>query len=198
MALFDSVLNGVNARFNLGDKGASLLNALVAEINSQGLTAFIDRFHHAGLGILADSWISSGANSPLSQGQLRDALGAENLNRLAQQADVATETAVPALAAMIPQVVDLMTPDGVLTDSPVAKVSEKVPETTVQSVESAGGNSLLRIILPLIVLALLVGIAFSTCRPNQETRLAQPGAANSNAATHNNTNATGNSAHSEH
>ena len=52
MALFDSLLEDVRARFNLGDKAEALLAALVALIadrNRGGFTGFFDRLSAAGL-----------------------------------------------------------------------------------------------------------------------------------------------------
>ncbi|HEX8397210.1 MAG TPA: YidB family protein [Pyrinomonadaceae bacterium] len=188
MALFDSVLTAAEARFNLGEKGAPLVNALVSLIETEGLARFLERFRRAGLGRVADSWVSTGANTPLSPHQLEDGLGKETLQNLAQQAGMPVETATPALASMIPQVIDLMTPDGVLKPSAITIEASRTNSVEAVSTDS-GGNSILRVILPLILLALLVCIGFFTCRPNQETRFAQPAAANSNAAMNTNTNA---------
>lgn len=196
MALFDSVLTDAEARFKLGEKGAPMLNALVSLIETEGLVRFLERFRRAGLGRVADSWVAAGANTPLSRAQLEDGFGKEALQNLAKQADVPVETAAPALAVMIPQVVDLMTPDGALESR-----REKIETSTANSIESvstdSGDGSFLRVVLPLILLALLVGIGFYTCRPNQETRFAQP-AGNSNTAKENKTSAPANPSHSGH
>lgn len=192
MALFDSVLTVAEARFKLGEKGAPLLNALVSLIETEGLARFLERFRRAGLGTVADSWVSAGANTPLSPHQFEDGFGKEALQNLAKQAGMPVETAAPALAAMVPQVVDLMTPNGVLDRS--AKTAR-----AANSIETdSGGSSLLRAVIPLILLALLVGIGFYTCQPNQETRFVQPAAGNSNAATKSNTAAPTNPAHGGH
>jgi uncharacterized protein YidB (DUF937 family) len=192
MALFDSVLTAAEARFKLGEKGAPLVNALVSLIETEGLARFLERFRRAGLGTVADSWVSAGANTPLSPHQFEDGLGKETLQNLAKQAGMPVETAAPALAAMVPQVVDLMTPNGVLGRSAKTVSAANSIET------DSGGSSLLRAILPLILLALLIGIGFYTCRPNQETRFAQPTAGNSNAATKNNTAPPTNPPHGGH
>jgi uncharacterized protein YidB (DUF937 family) len=192
MALFDSVLTAAEARFKLGEKGAPLVNALVSLIETEGLARFLERFRRAGLGTVADSWVSAGANTPLSPHQFEDGLGKETLQNLAKQAGMPVETAAPALAAMVPQVVDLMTPNGVLGRSAKTVSAANSIET------DSGGSSLLRAILPLILLALLIGIGFYTCQPNQETRFAQPTAGNSNAATKNNTAPSTNPPHSGH
>lgn len=182
MALFDTVLTTAEARFKLGEKGAPLVNAVVSLIETEGLARFLDRFKRAGLGTVADSWVSAGANSALSPHQLEDGLGKETVQNLAKQTGVPVEAAKPALAAIIPQIVDLMTPGGVLE-----RPARAAAENSVETVSSdAGGGSLLRVVLPLILLALLAGIGFYTCQPNRQTRFAQPDAGNSNAAKNNN------------
>ncbi|MDQ4121327.1 MAG: YidB family protein [Acidobacteriota bacterium] len=196
MALFDSVLTDAEKRFKLGEKGAPLVNALVSLIETEGLARFLERFRRAGLGKVADSWIAVGANTPLSQTQLQDSLGKETLQNLANKAEIPIETATPALAAMIPQVVDLMTPDGVLRNP--GKMSETAAENSIEAVSTDSGGSLLSVVLPLILLAFLVGIGFYTCRPNQETRLVQPATGNSNAAMKSNTAQPSKPAHDGH
>lgn len=169
MALFDRVLDQTNAQFNLGEKSSALLAALLAVVNENGLAAFLEKFRRAGLGRVADSWVTNGANTALSPGQLADGLGTENLKSVAQKAEVPLETAIPALALMIPQTVDLMTPDGVIGN----RRSNDGEAAFMQTAEvSASGGSLLRSILPLVLLAFLVGIGYLTCRPNQTTRFA--------------------------
>jgi uncharacterized protein YidB (DUF937 family) len=211
MALFDSVLTGVNQRFNLGDKADDLLAALLELINGEGLGAFVERFHRANLRTLADSWVASGANAPLAQTQLRDALGAETLNKLAARADLPIEAAAPVLALMIPQVVDEMTPNGILPNSETMSggavsrreiagaapaISDDVTHNAVPV--SNGGVALLRYLLPLILLAFLAGIGFYTCRPNQETRFAQPAAGSPSRVTGSDANTAGKPAPSNH
>lgn len=197
MALFDPVLDQTNAQFNLGVKSTALLEAVLAVVNENGLAAFLDKFHRAGLGRVADSWVANGANTALSPGQLTDGLGAETLRSVTQKADLPLETATPALASMIPQMVDLMTPDGVVSNSGQSRQS--LAEQSIETIPSkSADNTLLRVVLPLILLALLVGIGISTCQPNRETRFVQPAAADSNSTTNSNANAAANPAHGEH
>ena len=197
MALFDQVLDQTNAQFNLGEKSRALLEALLAVVNENGLAAFLDKFHRAGLGRVADSWVANGANAALSPGQLTDGLGAEILKSVAQKAGVGLETAIPALAAMIPQTVDLMTPDGTVSNARQSRQSST--EQTIETLPAKSpDSSLLRVVLPLILLAVLVGIGFSTCQPNRETRFVQPAAANSGSTTNSNANSALNPSHGGH
>jgi uncharacterized protein YidB (DUF937 family) len=196
MALFNQVLDQTNAQFNLGEKSTALLEALLAVVNENGLAAFLEKFHRAGLGRVADSWVANGANTALSRGQLTDGLGADTLKSVAQKAGVPLETATPALAMMIPQMVDVMTPEG--TVSGARQSRQSLSEQTIETLPAKSpDNSLLRVVLPLVLLAVLVGIGFSTCQPNRETRFVQP-AANSNSTTINNHNSASAPPHGGH
>lgn len=115
MSLFDSIISEAGERFGLGDKSGTLLAGLLGLMTDKkngGFTGFLDRFSEAGLGDTVASWISSGANEDLSEEQLESALGSETVTDLANQADVNASTAKSALAFMIPQVIDKLTPDG--------------------------------------------------------------------------------------
>ena len=115
MPMFDSIVSEANGRFNLGGKANTLLSALLALItdrNRGGFAGFMERFNRAGLGATASSWISSDANTPISNEQLESALGSETLNTFADQAGTDYNTATSATAYMIPHVVDELTPEG--------------------------------------------------------------------------------------
>lgn len=113
--MFDSTINSVKEKYDLGDKAEALVSALVGLMTdgkSGGFAAFIDRFRAAGLGDLADSWISSGANTPVSNEQLESALGEDTLRGISEKAGVDYATTVGASGYIVPHVVDDLTPDG--------------------------------------------------------------------------------------
>ena len=62
------------------------------------------------------SWISTGANQPVSGEQLGGILGSAGglLGQLAQQAGVSPAEAGDQLSQWLPQIVDQLTPDGQL------------------------------------------------------------------------------------
>jgi uncharacterized protein YidB (DUF937 family)/outer membrane protein OmpA-like peptidoglycan-associated protein len=119
MSLFDSIISTAGDRFGLGDKAGTLLSALLALMTDQnrgGFAGFLDRFSQAGLGDTVSSWIGSGASAELSDEQVETALGNDTITELANQADVNASSAKSALAYMIPNVVDKLTPDGVVPE----------------------------------------------------------------------------------
>ncbi len=119
MSLFDSIISGASEKFGLGNKGGTILSALLSLMTDQnrgGFAGFLDLFSKAGLGDVAKSWISSGANTELSDSQVTSVIGNDAISEIAKQAGVSDSIATSALGYMIPNVVDKLTPDGVVPD----------------------------------------------------------------------------------
>ncbi len=120
MALFDSIIGYASDKFGLSnEKAGGLLAALlglIADPQTGGFMGFIDRFRNAGLGDTVNSWITTDANTPISNEQLESALGEDTIGTVAQQAGVDLPTATASLAGMLPRVVDTLTPDGEIPD----------------------------------------------------------------------------------
>jgi len=117
--MFDSIIKEAQEKFSLGDKAGSLLASLlglIANPENGGFGGFIERFKDAGLGDLAESWITTGDNTPISNEQLESALGEDTINAVAEQTGVDNATATSALGFMTPHVVDALTPDGEIPD----------------------------------------------------------------------------------
>lgn len=121
MGLFDSIIDSAKEKFGLStEKASELLAALlafIAEPSNGGIGGFFDRFRNAGLGGVLDSWIGTGKSEPITEGQLETALGNDAIDSIAVQAGVGRETAASALAGMLPQVVDTISPEGEVPDN---------------------------------------------------------------------------------
>ena len=113
--MFDSIINGAAEKFGLGDKAGALVSALLAlmtDSGNGGFAGFLNHFRKAGLGDLADSWVTSGANAPISYEQTESAFGTETLNEISEQVGIDYETTVSATAYLIPHLVNDLTPNG--------------------------------------------------------------------------------------
>ena len=117
MALFDSIISEVASKFGLGDKAGTLVSALFSYIQGEGIGGFLDKFKTAGLGNLVSSWISTGANEPMTESQVDKVLGGDVLGSLASKAGVSSGIAKSAIAFMLPSLIDKLTPSGVLPTS---------------------------------------------------------------------------------
>ena len=78
-----------------------------------GLDGLVKAFDSQGLGHLVQSWISTGANLPVSGGQIQQALGPV-VQQLAQQHGLPADAVSGALANLLPELVNHLTPNGQL------------------------------------------------------------------------------------
>ena len=67
------------------------------------------------------SWIGTGENRAASAEQVRQALGEDRIQQVAQSAGVTNQKASQGLAALLPQIIDMLTPDGKLPEGAAAQ-----------------------------------------------------------------------------
>lgn len=79
-----------------------------------GLMGLLGRFHQAGMGDVAQSWVGTGANQPISPQQLEQVFGQQQVQQMAQQANMHPQDMLSQLSQILPQVVDRLTPNGQL------------------------------------------------------------------------------------
>src|SRR5687768_9447745 len=132
--MFSSMIDDAAARFNLGDKAGTLLSALLSLITDGargGFAGFLNRFRDAGLGDTAQSWVNSGANTPLSYEQLESALGEETLKNISNRVGIEYEKTVSAAAYMIPHIIDQLSSEGVVPqdDDLLSRIGGYLTET---------------------------------------------------------------------
>jgi uncharacterized protein YidB (DUF937 family) len=82
-----------------------------------GLGSVLGALQSGGLGDAVSSWIGTGANKAVSAEQIQAALGSEKIQQFASQAGVDGKQASATLAAMLPGLVDKLSPNGALPDA---------------------------------------------------------------------------------
>jgi uncharacterized protein YidB (DUF937 family) len=87
-----------------------------------GLGGLLDKLQKGGLGNVANSWIGSGQNLPVSPSTLGPALGPDIIKTLAQRTGLSEEELTRQLSQILPGVVDKLTPAGRLPT--VAELSQ--------------------------------------------------------------------------
>lgn len=113
MGLLDSVVGALAGGQSGGNN--ALLQTVMQLINNPqtgGLAGLVQSFQQGGLGEIVNSWVSTGANLPISPEQIQRVLGNSSLQGLAAQLGVSPEQASGSLAELLPQVVDQLTPNG--------------------------------------------------------------------------------------
>ena len=80
------------------------------------LGGLLSSFEQAGLGHIAQSWVGSGPNQPVSPQQLQTVFGDDQVQSMARQAGMAPPDFLSQLSQHLPRVVDGVTPNGQLPD----------------------------------------------------------------------------------
>jgi uncharacterized protein YidB (DUF937 family) len=113
MGLLDSVMGAVAGQLQQQGGLTQVLGGLLAN-NSElgGLNGLTDRFNQAGLGHVISSWIGHGENLPISADQIAGVLGNGTLGNIASQLGVDPAQASQQLSAILPGLIDRLTPQG--------------------------------------------------------------------------------------
>jgi uncharacterized protein YidB (DUF937 family) len=130
MGLLDSVLGAVlgggqQAPAQAGGLGSiismvannpQILSTITGMLSNDGghggLGGLVNTMTKAGMGDVVGSWISNGANAPVTGDQLGGALGSDVLAGLAKQMGVNSGEAGGILAQVLPELINHMTPNG--------------------------------------------------------------------------------------
>jgi OmpA-OmpF porin, OOP family len=191
MTILEPIINEISEQFGLRGKAGPLMTAQLTLISNErtgGLQGFLDQFRRAGLGEIVSSWVSRGSNTPITTEQLERAIGSDTINRVSSNVGVARAAAASAMAYMIPRVVDLLTPEGVIPSRLPAWVNSYLSGATVRPEtqrgepirteavrppgepvrrDYTGGSTFLRL-LPFLALPLLGFLIYRACRPQPE------------------------------
>src|SRR5215475_1058472 len=197
MTILEPIINEVSEQFGLRGKASPLMTGLLSLISNErtgGWQGFLDQFRRAGLGEIVSSWVSRGSNTPITTEQLERSIGGDTINRMASNSGIARAGAASALAYMIPRVVDLLTPEGVVPSRLPAWVSSYLSGATARPAEpvrtepvrtepvrtepirhhaapvrrtDTGGSTFLRL-LPFLALPILAFLIYRACRHEPE------------------------------
>jgi uncharacterized protein YidB (DUF937 family) len=98
-----------------GSAEESAVSGLLGEGGGE-LSGLLDKLGAGGLGDVVKSWVSKGANLPVSGDQIKSILGSDQISGVASKLGVSTDAAAAKIAAILPTIVDKLTPDGVVPD----------------------------------------------------------------------------------
>ena len=103
-----------SARGNQAQGGGSLLLQVALMLLQQngGLEGVLGKFRQGGLGQQADSWVSTGQNMNISADQLQQVFGSSTISDLASRLGMREDQAGSAMAQMLPDVINNLTPQG--------------------------------------------------------------------------------------
>jgi uncharacterized protein YidB (DUF937 family) len=95
-----------------GNLGGLLGGTSVGGLLGSGLRDLIDSFKSSGQGEIADSWVRTGPNKPVSPQELERAIGPEILATLSEQTGLSKQELLSRLSRELPEAVDKYTPEG--------------------------------------------------------------------------------------
>ena len=99
----------------LGGQASKLgqYQAILSWLESQGgIQGVLDKFRQGGLAAIVESWISSGANLPISAEQITSVLGSPAIGQLAEKLGMNTQTTSALIAEYLPKMIDGLSPEG--------------------------------------------------------------------------------------
>ena len=139
MSLFDDLANQAGAA--LSGLGAGRHPGMLGELskllganNGGGLGALLSQFEAKGHGAAVASWVGTGANLPISPDQIQAVMGNAQVAAIAQKLGLSTADASGALAKLLPQVVNHLSPQGKLP-------SNDLLQQGLSMLQSLGGKS---------------------------------------------------------
>ena len=140
MGLFDSILSAVTQKED-GSGEANPLMGMVSSLLAQtgGLQGLANRFAQSGQGSAFQSWVGMGENQPISNNEIQNALGSEQVNAIANRMGVDPAVASSFLAEYLPKIVDKLTPAGKI--DPAANHHEGLAELLPSLLQSLSGQS---------------------------------------------------------
>lgn len=89
-----------------------LLGGQGGSASGNGLGDLLDSFRQGGRTDKVDSWIGTGANSPVEARDLEDVLGEDTIAELTQKTGLSRSELLDRLSVTLPEAVDKLTPDG--------------------------------------------------------------------------------------
>ena len=120
-------LGAVLGRLGGGNQtqSAGLLSAAMALVQQHGgLSGVLDKFRNNGLAQHADSWVSKEPNLPVSGEQVQQVFGQSALGEVASKLGLSHGQAGSAMAQILPELVNQLTPEGRLPDNHQSLISK--------------------------------------------------------------------------
>jgi uncharacterized protein YidB (DUF937 family) len=119
MGILDEIIKGVGSKILGGTGPSGLLDQVLSLINNPqtgGLSGMVEQFTSKGMGDLVSSWIGTGKNLPISGEQIEQTLSSEKIQEIAQKLGISGAETSGGLAALLPQIIDKLTPEGKLPE----------------------------------------------------------------------------------
>ena len=116
MGLLDSLVGSLTG----SGEGQNQLLQLVTGLITQhgGVEGVVQKFTAHGMGAEAQQWVSTGPNPPITGEHVQKVFGDDAVRQAASQLGVPPTQAASGLAALLPTVIDKLTPNGQSVSGP--------------------------------------------------------------------------------
>lgn len=112
MSFLDELVGSLGNGQGQGNK-LGQLQAIWNWVQEQGgIEVLLHKFQQGGLGEVLGSWIGTGNNQPVGGNDIQSAFGQGELQSLADKLGTDVQGAAGTLAALLPQLIDKMSPQG--------------------------------------------------------------------------------------
>ena len=116
MSILEKVTEVLGIQSDSGGAGEGVIlehvTALINNPQTGGLQGLVQQFQSKGLGDVVNSWISNGANQPISGDQVAQVVGQDRLNTIASKLGMQPDQISGLIAQHLPDVIDKLTPSG--------------------------------------------------------------------------------------
>lgn len=112
MSLLDSAMSALGGGSD--STQSSPLGEAVNFVQNQpgGLSGLVQQLQSQGLGDVVQSWISNGANQPITADQIQQVLGSDTVQQIAGKIGIDPNTVASGLSQALPELVNQLTPNG--------------------------------------------------------------------------------------
>jgi uncharacterized protein YidB (DUF937 family) len=118
MGLLDNLNLGAAFKGALGEVEAAALpvaiNAVLAKTQYHDLNGLVAALQKGGLNAQVQSWLSPGANLPITEDQLKAVLSNAQIQEFARHLGLPVDATLKLLAQYLPEIVDKASPNGTL------------------------------------------------------------------------------------
>jgi len=105
MGLLDGLLGGA-----VGAEMVTVVNGFIEKHG--GVQGIVAQMEQQGLGGTVRSWVSTGANQPITEDQIHQAFGSDTVKQLAAKVGLTPQELAAKLSTILPQAIDKLTPGG--------------------------------------------------------------------------------------
>jgi len=116
MGLFDDLVGKVvdAVKGVQGQEGGLVQGVMGLLTNKEtgGLDGLMQTFKQKGLEDVISSWVGTGNNAAITPEQVQEVLGGDVIQKLAEKSGVSIDAAKEQLAALLPSLIDKVTPEG--------------------------------------------------------------------------------------